>query len=74
MKTVCIYHSTDLDGYDGAACFHYDGKQWNFSLYNDNGFVDCSAIAKQYGGGGHRGASGFRVNDIFLFLEQNKIN
>ena len=55
------YHK---DGYDGAACFHFDGKQWTFSLYNDNGKVDCSMIAKQFGGGGHKGAAGFRINNI----------
>lgn len=52
------------DGYDGVCCFHYDGKSnlWRFSLYNDNGEVDCSKIAKQYGGGGHFSASGMVVN------------
>ena len=55
------YHK---DGYDGAACFWYANNKWHFSLYNDNGEVDCSAIAKQYGGGGHKGAAGFRVNNI----------
>ena len=52
------YHA---DGYDGVASFHYDGsaKLWRYSLYNDNGKVDCSAIAKQFGGGGHKGAAGF---------------
>lgn len=55
------YHA---DGYEGAACFHRrsDGK-WAFSLYNDNGLVDCSIIAKSLGGGGHKGASGFIVDD-----------
>ena len=53
------YHE---DGYDGAACFHYANEMYNFSLYNDNGLVDCSVIAKQYGDGGHAGASGFRLN------------
>jgi oligoribonuclease NrnB/cAMP/cGMP phosphodiesterase (DHH superfamily) len=66
------YHA---EGYDGAACFHYDGtsKLWRFSLYNDNGEVDCSLIAKQYGGGGHKGASGFVLNtEQFLkFLNDN---
>ena len=54
------YHK---DGYDGVASFHYDGKTnlWKFSLYNDNGDVDCSIIAKQFGGGGHKGAAGFVV-------------
>lgn len=55
------YHK---DGYDGAACFHYANGKWNFSLYNDNGEVDCSIIAKQFGGGGHKGASGFVTENI----------
>lgn len=61
------YHA---DGYDGAACFHRtaDGK-WAFSLYNDNGKVDCSQIAKQFGGGGHKGASGFVTTDINSILK-----
>ena len=55
------YHK---DGYDGAACFWYTNGMWNFSLYNDNGEVDCSVIAKEYGGGGHKGAAGFRIDNI----------
>ncbi len=64
------YHA---DGYDGAACFHYDGvaKLWRFSLYNDNGTIDCSAIAKEFGGGGHKGASGFVVKDLSLIFKTN---
>ena len=52
------YHK---NGYDGCACFHYANGMINFSLYNDNGKVDCSQIAKQFGGGGHKGAAGFRI-------------
>lgn len=55
------YHK---DGYDGFACFWYQDGQYNYSLYNDNGLVDCSVIAKNRGGGGHKGASGFRINHI----------
>lgn len=64
------YHA---DGYDGAACFHIDSNSvFCFSLYNDNGLVDCSLIAKQYGGGGHKGAAGFRLNIIeFINLLNN---
>jgi oligoribonuclease NrnB/cAMP/cGMP phosphodiesterase (DHH superfamily) len=62
------YHK---DGYDGCACFHYANGKWNFSLYNDNGLVDCSVIAKQYGGGGHAGASGFVTNNIMQFVITN---
>lgn len=61
------YHK---DGYDGCACFHYDGvaKLWRFSLYNDNGLVDCSIIAKSFGGGGHKGAAGFVTDDLNKIL------
>jgi len=61
------YHS---DGYDGVACFHYANGEYNFSLYNDNGEVDCSVIAKQFGGGGHKGASGFRVKSLDQIINQ----
>jgi len=61
------YHK---DGYDGAACFFYQDGQWTFSLYNDNGEVDCSVIAKQFGGGGHKGAAGFRIKNIETILKQ----
>lgn len=59
------YHK---DGYDGAACFHYANGKWSFSIYNDNGLVDCSIIAKSLKGGGHKGASGFIVSDINEFF------
>jgi len=48
------YHA---DGYDGAVCFWFNDG-WNFSFYNENGKVDCSIVAKNRGGGGHKGASG----------------
>jgi oligoribonuclease NrnB/cAMP/cGMP phosphodiesterase (DHH superfamily) len=65
------YHK---DGYDGCACFYYDNKMWNFSLYNDNGEVDVSLIAKQFRGGGHKGAAGFRLTDeeFFYFIKLHK--
>jgi hypothetical protein len=53
------YHK---DGYDGFACFWLKDGKWNWSLYNDNGKVDCSVIAKQYNGGGHRGAAGMIID------------
>ena len=48
------YHA---DGYDGAMCWHLGtDKMVNISFYNDNKEVDCSAIAKSFMGGGHRGS------------------
>lgn len=48
--------------YDIWIAFVYDGSHWRYSLYSTK--VDVSEIAKKYGGGGHRGAAGFT-------LEQN---
>ena len=56
--------------YDGFACFWYNKGNWIFSLYNDNGQVDCSEICcDTFGGGGHKGAAGFTVYDIEKFLK-----
>jgi uncharacterized protein len=57
------YHE---DKHNGFLCFHYANGKWNFSLYNDDGEVDCSAICKMLGGGGHKGASGFVADTEFV--------
>jgi hypothetical protein len=57
------YHK---DGHNGFICFHYGNGKWNFSVYNDNGEVDCSEICKMLGGGGHKGASGFIGTEEFV--------
>jgi len=41
-------------------------KIWKFSLYSDKENIDCSAICKKYGGGGHKGAAGFSIKDTEL--------
>lgn len=58
------YKANDVYFYDGVASFHWDGTKWCFSLYNDNGKVDCSEICKRRGGGGHKGAAGFVTKTI----------
>lgn len=55
------YHK---EGYDGFACFWYANGHWIYSLYNDNGKVDCSEICKLFGGGGHKGAAGFTTKQF----------
>lgn len=44
-----------------AACYWDTPDGRTFSLRSTDAGEDVSAIAKQYGGGGHRNASGFRV-------------
>lgn len=48
--------------YDILMPFVFDGTQFTVSLYSE--VVDVSEIAKKYGGGGHRGASGFQCKQL----------
>lgn len=48
----------------GCIGFNWDGKQWRVSLYTDRTDVDLSPVAVKYGGGGHRGACGFRCDKL----------
>lgn len=54
--------------YPVALLFSYEKNYWSFSLRSKK--VDVSAIALGYGGGGHRGASGFRTETIDWLFEK----
>lgn len=49
-------------GHDALMGFRWDGAQWTVSLYHaaHRTDIDLSLIAVKHGGGGHRGACGFR--------------
>ena len=49
--------------------FSFDGDKWTVSLYSTS--VDVSEIAKKYGGGGHKGASGFHCKELPFMKEKN---
>lgn len=53
----------NLADYDILMMFQYEGSinQWKFSIYTEKDNVDCMTLAKKYGGGGHRKASGFQL-------------
>jgi nanoRNase/pAp phosphatase (c-di-AMP/oligoRNAs hydrolase) len=70
------------NGYDGSPLFdsvynpdehdimisyiqRKDGT-WSYGMYSDKPEVHCGEIAKKYGGGGHKGASGFNLKDLIL--------
>jgi uncharacterized protein len=48
-------------GHPFAACFWIDGDKIAFSLRSTPDGIDVSEIAKQFGGGGHRHAAGFKL-------------
>ena len=69
LRALCINHypfssevlksKYDESKYDIMIGFAFTGKKWAVSLRSTKDEVDCSVIAKQRGGGGHKAAAGF---------------
>ena len=59
----------DKDKYDIMVCFQYTGEHWVISLYTTKDNIDCSVIAKSYGGGGHKKAAGFVSTTLPYWIE-----
>lgn len=58
----------DPEKHDAMLAFGWRKGEWKFSLYAVRDDVDVSAVAKHYGGGGHRGAAGFQCAYIPFFV------
>jgi len=56
----------DPEKHDIMITFGVKDKEFKYTLYSDKPEIDVSEIAKVYGGGGHRGASGF-YSDRIIF-------
>lgn len=54
------------EDYDMFVGFSFNGETWNYSLRAAKDYVDCSEVAKKYGGGGHVGAAGCNTTDFIL--------
>lgn len=54
--------SKAYEGCDLAVNFAWGGKFWIVNLRSNE--VDCSELAKKYGGGGHHGAAGFQCEQL----------
>ena len=65
-KSALAFASKDVPetGHDALLKFSFNGKIWDCSMYHakHNAGIDLSIIAVKYGGGGHKGACGFRIN------------
>ena len=61
-----------FDQYPFCLLYHYDGDTWKYSIYCHKKYLeqgyDASIIAKDYGGGGHAGASGFSTKNLLELL------
>jgi len=59
-----LFDSINENTYDLMLPFSFDGNQWTVSIYSKRPDIDCSEIAKKYGGGGHKGAAGFQCASL----------
>lgn len=59
---------TPETGHDALLAFYFNGDSWNYSLYHaeHRKDLDLAAIAVRHGGGGHKGACGFRSKSLIL--------
>ncbi len=58
--------------HDAMMLYSYNGRRWTYGIYTDDSVkpnVDLSAIALQYGGGGHRCAAGFSTPTLLPELQ-----
>ena len=44
--------------------YYFNGRTFTVSIYTTKEHIDCSEIAKKYGGGGHKQAAGFQCTEL----------
>lgn len=52
-----------INDYDFVVSWRFDGEYYRYSLYSVKDDIDCTPIAKKYGGGGHAHACGFSTTE-----------
>lgn len=65
-KTNSWVFGDKYDKYPIVMVWVFDGKGYNYSIYSSNKNINCSEIAEKYGGGGHKGAAGFRSKKLLF--------
>lgn len=69
------YFGELIDECDVCITQCFNGTCWTISIYSNKDYVDCSKAAKEFGGGGHKGASGCTFKQIKppLYISGNGI-
>ncbi len=69
-KGNSIMFGDKINKYDAVIPFFYINGKWKYSIFSNKDNIDCSQIAKTYGGGGHKGAAGW-ITDKLIFEDIN---
>ena len=70
--SVVVKPGFDPQKHDLMMRYSYNGCKWGYGLFTDAEVkpdVDVSAIARRYGGGGHRTAAGFSTDELLPELK-----
>ncbi len=74
FNSFAFDHYWDENVFDAMLAFNFTGKDWRISLYTTKTeTVDILKIAKFFGGGGHKGACGFRIPHHQMIFRKNKL-
>lgn len=60
----------DESKHDIMIPFSFNGRNYKASIFTTKDDIDCSALAKKYGGGGHKKAAGFIFKDLDILIKQ----
>jgi len=63
-KTNSWIFGEKYNEYPIVMVYAFNGKKWSYSIFSSDKNIDCSKIAESYGGGGHKGAAGFSLDDM----------
>ena len=55
-----------INEYDAVIPFYYNNGKFTYSIFSNKEDIDCSVIAKSYGGGGHKGAAGWVTSKLIF--------
>ena len=57
------------DKFPLCMAWSFNGREYKYSIYNEDGTVDCNKIANTFGGGGHPGAAGFNSEQLLFITD-----
>lgn len=66
QRSGSVLFASAASGYHLHLPYAFDGQTWTVGVYRGSAGqdIDCSDIAKQFGGGGHPGAAGFSCETL----------
>ena len=61
-----------IKDYDAVIIYCNDGTKYRCSIYSQKDTFNCAEFAEQFSGGGHKGAAGFVLNNLPIWLRDKR--